>query len=150
MLIMRCDYNPGLQQIALVDTRSGELRERRLAHREQAEQFRWELKQRNLTVHVGMESSGHSRFGRLLHELRFELWIEIPGEIRTKRCVTKTTDRRRHYLAWIKPRWNPARSAPRPTPRLTPGAGRQGNIFSFRSKSKNVLDVFSPKTFSQA
>jgi hypothetical protein len=28
------------------------------------------------------------------------------------------------------------------------GAGRQGNIFSFRSREKNVLDFSSPKTLS--
>ena len=28
------------------------------------------------------------------------------------------------------------------------GAGRQGNIFSFQSREKNVLDFSSPKTLS--
>ena len=37
MLIIGCDYHPGFQQIACVDTDTGELTERRLAHREQAE-----------------------------------------------------------------------------------------------------------------
>ena len=50
-----------------------------LAHREQAEQFYRELKQRNICARVGMESSGHSRwFERLLHGLGFELWIGDP------------------------------------------------------------------------
>ena len=67
MLIIGCDYHPGFQQIACVDTDTGELSERRLAHREQAEQFYRELKQQNLCARVGMESSGHSRwFERLL------------------------------------------------------------------------------------
>ena len=39
MLIIGCDYHPGFQQIALVDTDTGELGERRLSHREEAEQF---------------------------------------------------------------------------------------------------------------
>ena len=39
MLIIGCDYHPSLQQIALVNIDTGELSERRLAHREQAEQF---------------------------------------------------------------------------------------------------------------
>ena len=34
MLIIGCDYHPGMQQIALVDTDTGELSEARLAHRE--------------------------------------------------------------------------------------------------------------------
>jgi|tagenome__1003787_1003787.scaffolds.fasta_scaffold20986322_2 hypothetical protein len=32
MLIIGCDYHPGFQQIALVDTDTGELSERRLLH----------------------------------------------------------------------------------------------------------------------
>ena len=37
MLIIGCDYHPGFQQIACVDTDTGELSEHRLAHREEAE-----------------------------------------------------------------------------------------------------------------
>ena len=94
MLIIGCDYHPGFQQIAFVETDTGELGERRLAHREDAEQFYRELKQQNLSVRVGMESSGHSRwFERLLHELGFELWIGDAAEIRTKRVRKQKTDR---------------------------------------------------------
>ena len=39
MLIIGCDYHPSFQQIALVNTETGELQERRLGHREEAEQF---------------------------------------------------------------------------------------------------------------
>jgi len=94
MLIIGCDYHPGFQQIACVDTETGELSERRLAHREQAEQFYRELKQQNRSVRVGMESSEQSRwFERLLRELGFELWIGDPAEIRTKRVRKQKTDR---------------------------------------------------------
>jgi transposase len=94
MLIIGCDYHPSFQQIACVDTDTGELSERRLGHREQAEQFYRELKQRELTARVGMESSGYSRwFERLLQELGFELWIGDPAEIRTKRVRKQKTDR---------------------------------------------------------
>jgi transposase len=49
---------------------------------EQAEQFYRELKQQDLCVRVGLESSGHSRwFERLLHELGVELWIGDPAEM---------------------------------------------------------------------
>ncbi len=76
MLIIGCDYHPGFQQIAFVDSESGEVRERRLVHREEAEQFYRQLQQQGLQVRVGMEASGHSRwFERLLGELQFELWI---------------------------------------------------------------------------
>ena len=39
MLIIGCDYHPGFQQIAFVDTETGEFGERRLTHRAEAEQF---------------------------------------------------------------------------------------------------------------
>ena len=92
MLIIGCDYHPGFQQIALVDTETGECGERRLTHREEAEQF-----YRTLTgqdVRVGMEASGHARwFEGLLRELQFELWIGDAAEIRTKRVRKQKTDR---------------------------------------------------------
>jgi transposase len=92
MLIIGCDYHPGFQQIAFVDTETGELGERRLTHREEAEQFYGSLEGR--TVRVGMEASGHSRwFEGLLAELRFELWIGDAAEIRTKRVRKQKTDR---------------------------------------------------------
>jgi transposase len=39
MIIVGCDYHPGFQQIASVDSETGELQERRLGHREEAEKF---------------------------------------------------------------------------------------------------------------
>jgi transposase len=90
MLIIGCDYHPGFQQIACVDTDSGELSERRLAHREQAEQFYRELKQQELWVRVGMESSGHSRwFERLLQELGLSCGSEIPPRFRPGACASR-------------------------------------------------------------
>jgi transposase len=74
MLIIGCDYHPGFQQIPFVDKETGECGERRLSHREEAEQFYRALLGQK--VRVGMEASGHARcFERLLHELQFELWI---------------------------------------------------------------------------
>ena len=76
MIIIGADYHPGFQQIAFVDTDTGELQERRLEHREGAETFYRGLAQPGRTVRVGMEASGHARwFERLLAELQFELWI---------------------------------------------------------------------------
>jgi len=52
-----------------VDTETGECGERRLSHREEAEQFYRALKGR--IVRVGMEASGRARwFERLLSDLR--------------------------------------------------------------------------------
>ncbi len=92
MLIIGCDYHPGFQQIAFVDTESGELGETRLSHREEAEQFYRTLKERR--VRIGMEASGHARwFEHLLAELQIELWIGDAAEIRTKRVRKQKTDR---------------------------------------------------------
>ena len=94
MLIIGCDYHPSFQQIAFVDTETGELAERRLMHREEAERFYGEFKRQNLKVRVGMEASGHSRwFEHLLRDLEFELWIGDAAEIRTKRVRKQKTDR---------------------------------------------------------
>ena len=73
MLIIGCDYHQGFQQIAYVDTETGELQEQRLPHPEEAERFYRELAARETRVRVGMEASGHGRwFERLLAELNIE------------------------------------------------------------------------------
>ncbi len=94
MMIIGCDYHPAFQQIAFVDTESGELQERRLQHCEEAEKFYRNLAAQGIKVRVGMEASGHARwFERLLAELNFELWIGDAAEIRTKRVRKQKTDR---------------------------------------------------------
>ncbi len=94
MRIIGCDYHPGFQQIAFVDTETGELQERRLQHPEEAEKFYRELATQGMRARVGMEASGHARwFERLLAELQFELWIGDAAEIRTKRVRKQKTDR---------------------------------------------------------
>jgi len=93
-MIIGCDYHPGFQQIALVDSETGELNERRLEHRQEAESFYRDLRAQGVSVRVGMEASGHARwFERLLGELQFELWIGDAAEIRTKRVRKQKTDR---------------------------------------------------------
>ena len=71
MLIIGCDYHPSFQQIAFVDTETGEFQERRLEHREEAEKFYRGLGGQGVKVRVGMEASGQARwFERLLGEFR--------------------------------------------------------------------------------
>ena len=90
----RCDYHPSFQQIAFVDTDTGELQERRLEHGEEAEKFYRGLGIQGMKVRVGMEASGHARwFERLLGELNFELWIGDATEIARKRERKQKTDR---------------------------------------------------------
>src|SRR5450432_1528853 len=94
MMIIGCDYHPSFQQIAFVDTETGELQERRLEHREEAEKYYRDLAAQGVKVRVGMEASGHARwFERLLSELKFELWIGDAAEIRAKRVRKQKTDR---------------------------------------------------------
>ncbi len=94
MIIIGVDFHPEFQQIAWVDTETGELQERRLQHREEGESFYRELAGQAVQVRVGMEASGHARwFERLMSELQFELWIGDAAEIRTKRVRKQKTDR---------------------------------------------------------
>jgi transposase len=94
MIIIGCDYHPGFQQIAFVDTETGDCGEQRLEHSEAAEKFYRDLAAQGKLVRVGMEASGHARwFERLLAELNFELWIGDAAEIRTKRVRKRKTDR---------------------------------------------------------
>ncbi len=94
MLIIGCDYHPSFQQIALVDTETGELQQRRLGHREEAEQFYRALTTAGAKVRVGMEASGHAGwFERLLAELNFELWMGDAAKIAAKRVRKQKTDR---------------------------------------------------------
>ena len=94
MIIIVCDYHPSFQQIAFVDTETGELQERRLQHREEAEKFYRDLAAEGMKVRVGMEASGHARwFERLLAELQVELWIGDATVIRAKRGRKPKTDR---------------------------------------------------------
>ena len=94
MIIIGCDYHPSLQQIAFVDSETGELQERRLQHREEAEKFYRDLAVQGMKVRVGMEASGHARwFERLLAELQLELWIGDATVIRAKRGRKPKTDR---------------------------------------------------------
>jgi transposase len=94
MMIIGCDYHPGFQQIAFVDTETGELQERRLEHREGAEKFYRDHAARGMKVRLGMEASGHARwFERLLAELQFELWTGDAAAIRAKRVRKQKTDR---------------------------------------------------------
>src|ERR1700727_2241691 len=94
MIIIRCDYHPSFQQIAFVDTETGDYGEQRLGHSEGAEKFCRDLAAQGKKVRVGMEASGHARwFERLLAELNFELWIGDATEIARKRERKQKTDR---------------------------------------------------------
>jgi transposase len=93
MLIIGCDFHPGFQQVAIFDNRTGEIQERRLQHRQEAEQFY--RSQAGQQVRVGMEACGHYPwFERLLEELGFELWMGDAAKIRAAVVRRQKTDRR--------------------------------------------------------
>jgi transposase len=94
MIIIGVDFHPEFQQIAWVDTDSGELREQRLTHREEAERFYRSLAAGGQPVRVGMEASGYGRwFERFLAQLQLELWIGDAAAIQRKRVRKQKTDR---------------------------------------------------------
>ena len=95
MIIIGMDYHPSFQQIAFCNQETSECGEGRLNHSDgEAERFYRDLKQRGISVRVGMEATGYSRwFERLLAELGFELWIGNAAEIKTKRVRKQKTDR---------------------------------------------------------
>jgi transposase len=100
MLIIGCDYHPAFQQIAFVDTETGECGERKLAHCEEAVQFYDALKQRSLSVEE-WEASGHGRwFEQLLHKLHFELWVGDAAESVPNGCASRRPIARMRSHCW--------------------------------------------------
>src|SRR5258708_39576681 len=82
MKIIGCDFHPSYQQIAMMDTETGELWEGRLEH-EQGEARRFYQALQGQTVRVGMEAVGNSHwFEQLLAELGHEFWIGDAAQIR--------------------------------------------------------------------
>ncbi len=93
MLIIGCDFHPGFQQVAIFDNRTGEIAEKRLQHRAEAEQFYRSLAGQQ--VRVGMEACGqYPWFERLLAELGMELRFGDAANIRASVVRKQKTDRR--------------------------------------------------------
>src|SRR5215813_3707858 len=91
MKIIGCDFHPSFQQIAMVDTETGEHTEKRLT-RGEADGFYSQL---SGPVLVGMEACGNTLwFERLLGELGHELWLGDAGKIRATEMRKQKTDRR--------------------------------------------------------
>src|SRR3974377_163014 len=81
MKIVGCDLHTRYQQIAMLDTETGELIERRLEHPNGEAGACYAGLQG--AVRVGIEATGHKRwFERLLAELGHELWIGDAAQIR--------------------------------------------------------------------
>ena len=100
MIIIGVDFHPAYQEIASVNTDTGEYQEKRLAHPQEAEEFYGSLASVGQRVRVGMEASGQGQwFERLLEGLGVELWRGDEEMIRAKRG-RKTEDRSRGCSAY--------------------------------------------------
>src|ERR1700694_1410353 len=100
MKIIGCDFHPSYQQIAMVDTATGELWEGRLEH-ERGEARRFYEALQGQPVRVLMEAVGNAQwFERMLAALEQELWIGDAAQIRQMVVRRQKTDRRdaRHIL----------------------------------------------------
>src|SRR5258706_14190795 len=81
MIIIGCDFHTRYQQIAMLNTETGELVERRLEHENgEARRFYAELPK---AVRVGIEATGFTQWvEQLLAELGHELWVGKAAELR--------------------------------------------------------------------
>ena len=95
MKIIGCDFHPGYQQIAMVDTETGEFTQMRLSHSNNGEEARKFYAGLAGPVVVGLEASGQSQwFERLLAELGHKLWVGDSAKIRASTERKQKTDRR--------------------------------------------------------
>jgi len=93
MLIIGCDFHAGFQQVAIFDNRKGEIEQKRLRHREEAEVFYRGLEGED--VRVGMEACGqYPWFERLLAGCGHQLWLGDAARIRACEVREQKTDRR--------------------------------------------------------
>ena len=93
MKIVGCDFHPSYQQVAILDTETGEVQEQKLIHASgEAEKFYRELETPAL---VGMEATGNSRWVELMVEkLGHQLWIGDAAKIRASYVRKQKTDKR--------------------------------------------------------
>jgi transposase len=93
MMIIGCDLHTRYQQIAMLDTDTGELVERRLEHESgEARAFYATL---SGAVRVGIEATGHTHwFEAMLAELGHELWMGDAAKIRASVVRKQKTDAR--------------------------------------------------------
>jgi transposase len=93
MIIIGCDFHTRFQQIAMLDTETGEVVEKRLEHEdEEAKRFYAGIEPSAL---VGIESTGYSLwFAEMLQELGHELAVGDAAKIRASETRKQKHDRR--------------------------------------------------------
>ena len=140
-MIIGCDYHPRYQQIAMMDTATGELVERRLEHENgEARAFYARLPK---PARVGMEATGYGQwFERMLGEQGHELWIGHASEIRAGVVRKQKTDARdaAHLLRLLVENRFPRIWIPSPAERDTRQLLRHRyKLVCFRVSVKNQL-----------
>jgi|SRR5579859_163894 len=93
MIIIGCDFHTRTEQIAMLDTETGELVEKKLEHENgEAKKFYEGLKEPAL---VGIESTGYTHwFAEMLAELGHQLVVGEAGKIRKMESRKQKHDRR--------------------------------------------------------
>jgi len=91
--IQGCDFHPGWQQVAVLDSETGEIRELKLENGNgEAERFYREL---SSPARIGFEACGNTQwFEDLLDRLGHEVWVGDAAEIRASYVRKQKTDRR--------------------------------------------------------
>ena len=93
MIIVGCDFHPSWQQVAIFDSATGEVVERKLIHgKGEAEQFYRACRYR---AQLEWRACGNSQwFIELLEQLGHEVWIGDAAQIRASYVRRQKTDRR--------------------------------------------------------
>src|SRR3981081_2332168 len=93
MMIIGCDFHPSWQQIAWLDSETGETGEQKLVHASgDAKMFYQQLA---APVLIGMEATGNSQwFIELVEDLGHEIWIGDAAQIRASYVRKQKTDKR--------------------------------------------------------
>jgi len=93
MMIIGCDFHPSWQQVAWLDTETGETGEQKLLHATgEAKRFYAQLPKPAL---IGMEATGNSQwFIELIEDLGHEIWIGDAAQIRASYVRKQKTDKR--------------------------------------------------------
>jgi transposase len=95
MIMIGCDFHPGMEEIAMLDLETGHRQHRTLRHAVGTEEVRSFYAALAGPVRVGLEASGYSQwYEEMLEELGIELWVGDPGRIRKAAPRKQKTDRK--------------------------------------------------------
>src|SRR5271154_3044251 len=125
MLMIGCDFHPGMQELCVLNTETGRRREQWLSHDLGPAPVREFFSGLSKPVRVGLEASGYSQwFEEMLEELGIELWVGDPARIRKAAPRKQKTDRndaprRREARGLTWPRYGAATLSEHPASRAS-------------------------------